>query len=154
MESFGGDLKVMAPRPFSEEQLVAVRKISTEHRYKAGELITRVGQPLDRFVLVGNGEVEVVDPISGDRLVPSTMKAGQFLGELNFLNAGPVTLSMRAASDTVTLEAPRAKMLGLMSEVPEISDHVPSVFAAPRRLQFEEGRSALTLVRADRDSAI
>src|SRR5436190_21258023 len=154
MESFGGDLKFMAPQPFSEDQLAAVRKISTEHRYKAGETITRVGQPLDRFVMVVDGEVEVVNPITGDRLTPSTLKAGQFLGELNFLNAGPVTLSLRAASDTATLEAPRGAMLGLMSEVPEISDHVLTGFAARRRLQFEEGRSALTLVGADHDRAI
>jgi thioredoxin reductase (NADPH) len=154
MESFGGDLKVMAPQPFSEEQLAAVRSISTERHYQAGELVVRVGQPLDRFVLVVDGEIEVVDPIGGGRLVPGTMKAGQFMGELNFLNAGPVSLAMRAAIDTVTLEAPRGAMLQLMSEVPEVSDHVLSVFAARRRMQFEEGRSALTLVGADRDRAI
>src|SRR5437868_1286235 len=154
MESFGGDLRFMSPMPFSEDELAAVRAISTEHQYKAGELITRIGQPLDRFVLVVDGEVEVVDPISGDRLVPSTLKAGQFLGELNFLNSGVVSLAMRAARDTATLEAPRIEMLELMSEVPEISDHVLTVFAARRRLQFEEGRSALTLIGADRDRAI
>ena len=105
-------------------------------------------------MLVVDGEVEVVDPISGDRLVPSTLKAGQFLGELNFLNSGVVSLAMRASRDTATLEAPRIEMLELMSEVPEISDHVLTVFAARRRLQFEEGRSALTLIGADRDRAI
>jgi len=154
MESFGGELRFMSPKPFSEEQLAAIREISTECHYKAGEIVTEVGEPLDRFILVLDGEIEVVDPITGHRLLAASLKAGQFMGELNFLNAGRATLAMRAASDTVTLEAPRGAMLELMSEVPEISDHVLAVFAARRRLQFEEGRSALTLVGADRDRGI
>jgi len=154
MESFGGDLRFMSPQPFGEEQLAAIRAISTERSYKAGELVTRLGQPLDHFILVVRGEIEVVDPITDNRLGAGTLKAGQFMGELNFLNAGRATLPMRAALDTETLEAPRGAMLQLMSEVPELSDHVLSVFAARRRLQFEEGRSALTLVGADRDRGI
>jgi thioredoxin reductase (NADPH) len=154
MESFGGDLRFMSPTPFGEDQMAAIRKISTEHSYKAGELVTRLGQSLDHFALLVDGEIEVVDPITDKRLIASTLKAGQFMGELNFLNAGRSSLAMRAVSDTRTLEAPRGAMLELMSEVPEISDHVLAVFAARRRLQFEEGRSALTLVGADRDRAI
>ena len=154
MESFGSDLRFMSPKPFSGDQLAAIRQISTERRYKAGELVTSLGQPLDAFILVVDGEIEVVDPVTDSRFLSSTLKAGQFMGELNFLNAGRATLPMRAASDTVTLEAPRGAMLQLMSEIPEISDHVLTVFAARRRLQFEDGRSALTLVGADRDRRI
>jgi thioredoxin reductase (NADPH) len=154
MESFGADLKFMSPKPFSEEQLAAIRAISSEHHYKPGELVTAVGDPLDRFVLVVEGELEVVDPVTGNRFIAATLRSGQFMGELNFLNAGRSSLAARATCDTVTLEAPQGKMLELMSEVPEISDHVLTVFAARRRLQFEEGRSALTLVGADRDRGI
>ena len=154
MESFGADLKFMSPKPFSDDQLEAIRGISTERRYRAGEIVTEVGQPLDRFVLVVEGEIEVVDPITDNRFLAATLRTGQFMGELNFLNAGRSSLASRATCETVTLEAPRGAMLELMSEVPEISDHVLTVFAARRRLQFEEGRSALTLVSADRDRNI
>jgi thioredoxin reductase (NADPH) len=154
MESFGADLKFMSPKPFSDDQLEAIRGISNERRYRAGEIVTEVGQPLDRFVLVVEGEIEVVDPITDNRFLSATLRSGQFMGELNFLNAGRSSLASRATCETVTLEAPRGAMLELMSEVPEISDHVLTVFAARRRLQFEEGRSALTLVAADRDRNI
>jgi thioredoxin reductase (NADPH) len=129
MESIGGDLSTMAPRPFAEGQLAAIRAISTPRHYRSGEVVLEAGKALDRFVLVEEGELEVADPVTGARLVPATLKAGQFMGELSFLNGGPMTLTMRACAPTRTLEAPRSAMLRLMSEVPEISDHVLTVFS-------------------------
>ena len=154
MESIGGELQFMTPRPFQGEQLDALRSISRERRYAAGDYVARVGDPLDRFVVVLDGEIEVVDPYTNDRLVSASLREGQFMGELSFLNGGSVTLPMRAAVDTVTLEAPREAMLDLMARVPEIGDHVLTVFAARRRMQFEEGRSAIKLIGADADPAV
>jgi thioredoxin reductase (NADPH) len=56
--------------------------------------------------------------------------------------------------DTVMLEVPRPAMLELMARIPEVGDHVLTVFSARRRLQVEEGRSALTVVGAERDPAV
>jgi thioredoxin reductase (NADPH) len=154
MDSIGGDLKGMSPRPFETEQLDAMRAIGTVRAYAPGQTILQVGERVDRFLLVLEGEVEVVHPITGERLVPSTLAPGQFLGELNFLNGGSNTLAMRAAAETELLEIPRVPMLELMAKSPEIGDHVLTVFAARRRLQVEEGRSALTVIGADRDPAV
>ncbi|GAA4721711.1 FAD-dependent oxidoreductase [Sphingomonas lutea] len=150
----GGELRFMTPQPFAGEMLASLRDISSIRHYPAGTFVARVGDPLDRFVVVEEGEIEVVDPYTNERLVPSTLGPGQFMGELSFLNAGSVTLATRAAVDTRTLEAPRAAMLDLMARVPEIGDHVLTVFAARRRMQFEEGRSAIKLIGADADPAI
>jgi thioredoxin reductase (NADPH) len=154
MESLGGDLRGMSPHPFAPEHLAAMRELGTERTYRAGEVLTRVGERIDRFQLVIDGEVEVVNPFTDERMVPHTLRSGQFLGELNFLNAGSVSLPMRAVVDTLMLEVPRPAMLELMAKVPEISDHVITVFLARRRFQFEEGRSALTVIGADHDPAV
>jgi thioredoxin reductase (NADPH) len=154
MESIGGDLRAMSPKPFEPEQLSAMRKIGRERSYRAGEMITGVGDRTEQFMLLLDGEVEVTHPVTGERIVPSTLRSGQFVGELNFLNGGSGTLPMRAAADTLMLEVPRLAMLDLMAKVPEIGDHILTVFSARRRLQFEEGRSALTVVGADRDHAV
>lgn len=145
MESIGGDLSTMAPRPFAGEQLKAIRAISNACAYATGEVLFDVGDPLDRFVLVEEGELEVVDPASGERLVPATLRDGQFLGELTFLSGSSMNLRIRAAADTRTIEAPRPKMLELMSQVPEIGDHILTVFAARRRNSFEKGNSSIVL---------
>jgi thioredoxin reductase (NADPH) len=154
MESIGGDLSTMAPRPFAEAHLSAIRAISTLRHYEPGEVVLEAGHPLDHFVLVEDGELEVADPATGERLVPATLKAGQFMGELAFLNGGPMTLTMRACAPTRTIEAPRAAMLRLMSEVPEIGDHVLTVFSARRRRIFEAGDSSLVVRGAERDPAV
>jgi thioredoxin reductase (NADPH) len=61
---------------------------------------------------------------------------------------------MRASLDTRVIEAPREGVLDLMSRVPELSDHLITVFAARRRKQFELGNAAVKVIGADRDPAV
>ena len=154
MESIGGELEYMTPRPFGGEQLDALRSISTERRYAAGDYILRVGDPYDRFIVIQEGQVQAIDAFTEEPIDEAVMNPGQFLGELAFLNAGTNTLPIRAVVDTVTLEAPRESMLELMSRVPEIGDHVLTVFAARRRALFDEGESAIKLIGAEADPAV
>jgi thioredoxin reductase (NADPH) len=154
MESIGGDLNTMAPRPFADGQMAAIRAISTSRVYRPGEVVLEAGAPQDRFVLVEEGEIEVADPVTGERLHASTLRSGQFMGELAFLNGGPMTLTMRASAPTRTIEAPRSAMLRLMSDVPEIGDHILTVFSARRRRIFEAGDSSLVVRGAERDPAV
>ena len=154
METIGGDLSTMAPRPFAAEHLAAIRALAQQRSYAPGELLLHAGQPLEHFVLVEEGEVEVADPVTGERMLPATLGPGQFMGELAFLNGGAMTLTMRAAVATRTSEVPRPAMLRLMSEVPEIGDHVLTVFAARRRRIFEAGDSSILVSGAGRDPAV
>ena len=154
MESIGGDLRAMSPQPFKPEHLEAMRELGTERQYAAGDVITPVGQRMDRFMLLLDGEVDIVNPFTGQNLIAGALKTGQFLGELNFLNGGSATLPARAAVDTLMLEVPRPAMLELMAKIPELGDHVITVFAARRRLQIEEHRSAVTVIGADKDPAV
>jgi thioredoxin reductase (NADPH) len=61
---------------------------------------------------------------------------------------------MRAAVDTRAIEAPREAMLDLMSRVPELSDHIITVFAARRRKQFELSNGSIKCIGADRDAQV
>jgi thioredoxin reductase (NADPH) len=154
MDTIGGDLRAMSPQPFKTEHLEAMAALGSEKRYAAGETIYGVGQRMNRFLLVLEGEVDVVHPFTGERVGNATLRPGQFLGELAFLNGGAATLAMRAVEDTRLLEVPRPAMLELMGRIPEVGDHVLTVFSARRRLQVEEGRSALTVVGAELDPAV
>ncbi|NJC04347.1 thioredoxin reductase (NADPH) [Sphingomonas kaistensis] len=154
MDSIGDDLETMAPRPFADDQMAAIRAHATARSYRAGEVVLDAGAPQDRFVLVEEGEIEVADPITGERFRDASLGPGQFMGELAFLNGGPMTLTMRAAVETRTIEVPRAAMLRLMSDVPEIGDHILTVFAARRRRIFEEGDSSIIVSGSAHDPAI
>lgn len=154
MESFGADLEVMRRVPLSDEHVAAIRALAVERIYEKGAFLTEVGQPLDRFVYLLDGEVEVVNPYTNERLLNATLGPTQFMGEIAFLNGGTSFLPMRASKPTRTLEVPRADMLQLMARTPELSDHVITVFAARRRRQFELKNSAIKIVGADRDPAV
>ncbi|MFM7378895.1 MAG: FAD-dependent oxidoreductase [Erythrobacter sp.] len=154
METLGQDLETMRRVPLAPEHVDAICAIGGETFYPAGSIVMDIGEPMDRFVYILEGEIEVVNPYTGERLLPSSLGPTQFMGEIAFLNRGTNYLKMRACQDTRVIEAPRAAMLELMSRVPELSDHIITVFAARRRKQFELGSAAVKVVGADRDAGV
>lgn len=154
METLGQDLETMRRVPLAPEHVDAICAIGGEKFYPAGSIIMDIGEPLDRFVYVLEGEVEVVNPYTDARMFASTLGATQFMGEIGFLSGATNYLRMRASIDTRVIEAPREGVLDLMSRVPELSDHLITVFAARRRKQFELGNAAVKVIGADRDPAV
>ncbi len=154
MEQLGLDLENMPRVPLASEHVEAIRKIGTERSYEAGEFVAKVGDPMDKFVYVLEGEIEVVDPYTGKRKFEHSLGPTQFMGEIGFLSGATNYLSMRASKTTRVIEAPREGMLNLMSRIPELSDHIITVFSARRRKQFEESNGAVKIIGADRDGAV
>jgi thioredoxin reductase (NADPH) len=154
MESIAFDLRQTKRTPLSDSHVEAIRAVGRTRTYPAGEFLARPGDPMDMFVWIEAGEVEVVDLTTGERRVPSTLGPGQFMGEISFLAGGRWTLPMRAAADTTTTQVDRATMLRLMSEIPEMSDIIIGVFAARRRRQLEDGDGALRLIGVDESPAV
>lgn len=154
MENIADDLSTMRRTPLHLEHVEAMRAVGTVRTYKKGDYLARVGELMERFTYIEEGEVEVVDPFSEQRLLPSTLGPTQFMGEVSFLNGGAFTMPMRAAQDTRVLEVPRDIMLDLMSKIPEMSDIVISVLTARRRRQVESQDASLKLIGADKDKNI
>ena len=123
----------------------------TEVVYPAGTYLAHPGQPADRFVYVLDGEIEVVNAYTDERHLPSTLGPTQFMGEISFLNGGNVSMPMRAVRETSVIEVPRTTMLTLMSQIPEMSDIIITVYAARRRRQIEQRDSALVLIGEELD---
>ena len=154
METLGQDLETMRRVPLAPGHVAAICDIGREVSYPAGSIVMDIGEPLDRFVYVLEGEIEVVDPFSGERMLPSSLGPTQFLGEIGFLNRSTNIMRMRAVVDTQVIEAPREAMLALMGRVPELSDHLITVFAARRRKQFELRNDTIKVIGADRDGQV
>ena len=154
METIGRDLHEMQRVPLAEAHVDAIRDIGSQVRYPAGAIIVRPGDPADRFVYVTEGEIEVVDVFTGERLVPSTIGPTQFMGEISFLSGGNWSTAFRAAQETKAIEVPRAEMLALMARVPEMSDIIITVLAARHRRHLESGNSSLVLIGEEADRTI
>ena len=151
MESIGGDLRQMQRTPLAASHVLALRAAGKIAEYPAGTFLVRPGQPVDRFVYVEDGEIEVVNLYTDERLLPSTLGPTQFMGEISFLNGGVWSMAMRTVRDTRVVEVPREAMLTLMSQIPEMSDIVITVFSARRRRQLEDSYSSLRLIGEEGD---
>ena len=151
METIGADLNQMQRTPLAAAHVEALRAIGGCGRYDAGTYISQPGAPIDCFIYIEEGEVEVVNPFTNERHYPATLGPTQFLGEISFLNGGAWSMPMRAVRPTRTLEVPREAMLTLMSRIPEMSDIIITVYSARRRRQLESRTSSLRLIGEDRD---
>jgi thioredoxin reductase (NADPH) len=151
METIGGDLRQMQRTPLAASHVQALREHGKIVTYPAGTFLAHPGEPIDRFVYVEEGEIEVVNPYSGERHLPSTLGPTQFMGEISFLYGGVWSLPMRAVRETRVIEVPREAMLTLMSRIPEMSDIIITVFSARRRRQLEARDGTLLLIGEDED---
>ncbi len=154
MESIGADLRAMQRTPLNASHVAALRAAGEVKTYLAGTMLVRPGDPADTFTYVEDGEIEVVNPITDERHLPSSLGPTQFMGEIAFLSGGTVSMAMRAALDTRVIEVPRQAMLELMAQIPEMSDIVISVFAARRRRQLDERDSSLQLIGEEEDAGV
>jgi thioredoxin reductase (NADPH) len=151
LESIGADLRQMQRTPLAATHVEALRTAGKIATYPGGAFLSRPGQLIDRFIYIEDGEVEVVNPYTDERHLPSTLGATQFMGEIGFLNGGVSSMPMRAVRDTRVIEVPRQAMLTLMSQIPEMSDIIITVFSARRRRQLDERDSSLRLIGEDED---
>jgi thioredoxin reductase (NADPH) len=151
METIGGDLRQMQRTPLAASHVQALRAEGKIVTYPAGTFLARPGEPVDRFVYVEEGEIEVVNPFTDARHLPSTLGPTQFMGEISFLSGGAWSMPMRAVRETRVIEVPREAMLTLMSRIPEMSDIIITVFSARRRRQLDDRYSSLRLIGEDED---
>jgi thioredoxin reductase (NADPH) len=151
MESIGADLRQMQRTPLAASHVEALRANGKIVTYPALTFLARPGEPIDRFVYLETGEIEVVNPYTNERHLPTTLGPTQFMGEIGFLYGGGWSLAMRAVVETRVIEVPREAMLRLMSRIPEMSDIIITVFAARRRRQLDDRDGNLLIIGEDVD---
>jgi len=151
METIGEDLRQMIRTPLAAAHVEALRAAGRVVTYPKGTLMAQQGEKASRFVYVEEGEIEVVNPFTGERHYPSTIGPTQFMGEISLLYGGTASLPLRTVVDTRVIEVPRESFLTLMSQIPEMSDIIITVFAARRRRQIEDRRSGLYLIGEEGD---
>ena len=95
MESIAGDLATMKRTPLEPEHVAALRNAGCERTYPAGAMVAEAGSPMDRFIYIEDGEIELVDPFTGKRYVPTTLGPTQFAAS-RLPSGGNFTLPMRA----------------------------------------------------------
>src|SRR5882757_8839491 len=120
METIGGDLRQMQRTPLATAHVEALRIAGSAASYPAGAFLARPGEPVDRFVYVEEGEIEVVNPYTDKRHFSSTLGPAQFMGEIAFLNGGAWSMPGGGPRKRRVIEVPGEGRLKLMSKIPEM----------------------------------
>ena len=83
---------------------------------EAGSTIARQGAPADKFVIVLDGEVEVVRESDGDAETVATLGPGDFFGEVAILSEAQRTAGLRAASAATLLTMDREQFSSVVGQ--------------------------------------
>jgi CRP-like cAMP-binding protein len=107
----------------SEEEINLVLKFFDEVEYSAGEFIVREEEYSDMAFILKEGEVEIIKiTIYKDDYVIDTIKApsDNIFGEINLIDKGKVTSTIKAKSDVVILRITHDNFKNLTNEYPSI----------------------------------
>ncbi|MEL6549520.1 MAG: FAD-dependent oxidoreductase [Pseudomonadota bacterium] len=155
METLAVDLRTYQRTPLEEAHVARMMEVGEVRAHPAGHVLLKTGDPIEEFLYVIEGEVEAVNPATGLRYGGgATLGPTQFFGDVTFLNGGQMMMGARCVQDSRILHVPRDAMLRLMSQIPEMSDIVITVYAARRRRQIESQEAPLMLIGADIDRDI
>jgi len=129
-----GELDELAP--FGTERAVAV-----------GEMLYRAGDERYDFVVILDGEVEIVRRGPEGDVQVALHGAGRFLGELNLLTGQRAYLSARVIEAGRILSVEHDTFRRMMSSKPQLSDVIFRAFVARRELlRAGEGAAAVRII--------
>lgn len=124
--------KVPLFRDLSKRHLRQVAGLATTIDGQAGKVLIREGQAGLEFIVILEGEVEV---LRGDEVI-STRGPGDFVGEIALVEDVPRTASIVAKTPVVIDVIGRREFATLLANEPEIADKVKST-AEQRRHELE-----------------
>ena len=98
--------------PFSQEQLVRIADVAPRPRYRANEVVFKIGDPSGAMYLILAGKVKIhrYDE-KGEEIVLSNMNAGSVFGELALLSNEPRMASVTTLVDSEFLMIDRNLLL-------------------------------------------
>jgi thioredoxin reductase (NADPH) len=121
-----------APTPLREDQIEVLRSYGHTRETEAGEVLFRAGDATNDFLVILEGEVEVVDDFAGEVRSIGFFKAGMFLGDLHMLTGQGVPLSAVVSKGGEVLGIPRERLKEVVTEEFDLSNLILDTFLARR----------------------
>ncbi len=96
-----------SPMPRRPDRFSQLEQISTRLTLSTGEVAVREGEITGNLFLIEYGQVQVfITPEHGDELTLSTLRMGNFFGEIALLSGAPHSATVRADEPTTLLVIP------------------------------------------------
>jgi thioredoxin reductase (NADPH) len=134
-----GEIRSTRAPTLREDQIEILGRYGQPRKTEVGDVLFRAGDTKNDFIVILEGEVEVVDDFSGEARTIGVFLAGRFLGELNMLTGQAMYLTavVREAGEVLTI--PRERLKEVVTEEPNLSDVILKAFLARRSYMIRTG---------------
>src|ERR671917_531729 len=122
-----------------EDQIEILGRYGQTRETEVGQVLFRAGDPSNDFIVVLEGEVEMVDDFAGEARTIAVFLAGRFLGELNMLTGQAMYLTAVVREAGEVLAIPRERLKEVVTEEPNLSDVILKAFLARRSYMMRTG---------------
>ena len=139
MNDRSGEIRSTRAPTLREDQIEILRRYGQSRKTEVGQVLFRAGDPSNDFIVVLEGEVEMVDDFAGEARTIAVFLAGRFLGELNMLTGQGLYLSAVVRKGGEVLAIPRERLKEVVTEEPNLSDIILKAFLARRSYLMRTG---------------
>jgi thioredoxin reductase (NADPH) len=123
----------------AEDQIEFLRRYGEVRKIEPGQVLFREGDRSYDFIVILEGEVEIVDTFEGEARTIAVHGAGRFLGEMNMLTGQSVYLSAAMRESGEVLAIPPENLKEVITEEPTLSDIILKAFLARRSVLMRVG---------------
>jgi thioredoxin reductase (NADPH) len=129
----------------TKAELAMLKPLVKTCDYADGEIVFRVGQAEIDLVVVESGEIEILNPTDGNRVIV-VHGPGQFAGDIDVLTGRPVIVTAKARGQTRVLSIPNDEIRSLLNRVPSFGEKLMVAFTQRRKLLMNSGTLGLRVV--------
>jgi thioredoxin reductase (NADPH) len=134
-----GEIRSTRAPQLREDQIEILRRYGQTRKTEVGDILFRAGDTSNDFIVILQGEVQVVDDFVGEGRTIGTFLARRFLGELNMLTGQAMYLTAVVSEAGEVLAIPRERLKEIVSEEPNLSDVILKAFLARRAYMIRTG---------------
>jgi thioredoxin reductase (NADPH) len=122
-----------------EDQIAILRRYGHTRKTEVGEVLFRAGDTSNDFIVVLEGQVEVIEEFAGETRTVGVFRGGRFLGDLTMLTGQAVIPSAVIREGGKVLAIPREQLKEVVTEEPNLSDIILKAFIARRSWGMRAG---------------
>ena len=122
-----------------EDQIEILSRYGETRTTEAGDVLIKAGDTSNDFIVVLEGEVEVIDDFAGEARTIGILRAGRFVGDLTMLTGQAVIPSAVMREGGKVLAISRERLKEVVTEEPNLSDIILKSFIARRSWGMRAG---------------
>ena len=123
----------------TDDQIEFLRRYGEVRKIEPGQVLFREGDRSYDFIVILEGEAEIVDNFGGEARTIAVHGARRFLGELNMLTGQAVYLSAVVRKGGEVLAIPPDNLKEIITEEPTLSDMILKAFLMRRSVLMRAG---------------